>query len=59
MMVEASAIVRQLIATCIPSSNSKVDGDVVSLSKIHGHSRLEEGVEVHIQDMDRVCPCKE
>lgn len=57
-MVEASAIVRQLIATRFPCSNSKVD-DVISLSKTHGHSRLEEGVEVHVQDMDRVCPCKE
>ena len=33
IMVEASAMVRQLIATCFPWSNSKVDGDVISLSK--------------------------
>lgn len=59
IMVEASAIVRQLIATCFPCSNSKVDDDVISLPKTHGHSKLEEGVEVHVQDMDRVCPCKE
>lgn len=59
IMVEASAIVRQLIATSFPVQKARSTADVISESKTHGHSRLEEGVEDHVQDMDRVCPCKE
>lgn len=58
-MVEARAIVRQLIATSFAVHQARSTADVISQSKAHGHSRLEEGVEVHVQDMDRVCPCKE
>lgn len=44
-MVEASAIVRQLIATSFPVQKARTTADVISQSKTHGHSRLKEGVE--------------